>query len=1092
MNTTTGANVIASPNVTTTYTVTGTNGACTNTAQITVTVTYPCTGLGTGHIPISSLPFSESSTTCGKINDLTSSNVITCGSTNYLTGEDVVYSFTPLISGAISINLTSTGTYTGLMLYKGCPGNGQGGECIAYSQSSSGNKSMCVSVIAYETYYLVIDSWASPSCNPYTINISAPDPLTVPNDLPCNAIEISIGGLVTDNNACASGINEPTVPSCWTTGNVNSLWYKFIAPASGTVKIKTTLGTLTATQIAVYSGSCNNLTYVTNSCNQDAPGVCSGTTSNSEITLFGLNPGNTYFIIVDGENDLVGTYSLQIIDGTENWPLIPQQDCSSATLVCNPQTLVGDPGFVGAGSTCDFTTPYGCFSFGTQNNTVWYRIDIANNGQLIFEIIPNLSSTDYDWALINITGNPNACSQIASGTLNPIRCNFSATSGTTGLRIGYSGTSEGVGGPPFCAPLTFNTGDSYQLLIWNWSGNNTGFNLDLSLSGAGIVNYESPTSLTWSGGANTDWFNPQNWGGCDIPNCNIDVIIVNGPANQPIINGDGASCKSISIQAGASLTINSYKTLQVCDDFVNYGQLNINPKATILMDNPIADQYFDGDFTGSNAIGNLIINKAGGSVILSQNIEIKGDFITLSSESVLNVNGKNVTVGGNFDIFDGTFINIGNNTVTFNGSENQYYNPGGLLLLHNVSIQKSGGQLILQRNLDLDNSGQLSLYSGKIFTDTRKVVINNVAGNAIIGGNNSSYINGDLRRYISSNNEIYSFPVGNSSAYRLAQVINNGLSGVNYIDASFSSSFTNAGSLNSMIAQDFGTPYTSIASEGIWILQPNTQPTGGTYSINLWFNGDGMNAFTGLFDNQFAPLKRPYGSTLASDWTTGGGILNNANMPGRTVAGGYAHRSGLTSFSEFAIAKSDTPLPIILKNFSYTCSDKNVILNWTTISEKNNDYFSILRSFDAKNFNRIGIIKGQGNSEKPVSYVFYDNVKNTTLTYYKLEQHDFDGNTSSSFVISANCEDYGYNNKPIEIFDNFENNEVEIVFREKLNASVSILLIDNLGRVLDSKAFNIDEPYSVFIDKSGYKPGVYIIAVIAEKFSINKKISILK
>ena len=81
--------------------------------------------------------------------------------------------------------------------------------------------------------------------------------------------------------------------------------------------------------------------------------------------LTGLVSGNSYYIRVDGENDLTGDFDIEVIDGINNWPTVPQQDCSSATLICNQQTIVGDPGFLGAGSTCDYTTPYGCFSFGT-------------------------------------------------------------------------------------------------------------------------------------------------------------------------------------------------------------------------------------------------------------------------------------------------------------------------------------------------------------------------------------------------------------------------------------------------------------------------------------------------------------------------------------------------------------------------------------------------------------------------------------------------------------------------------------------------------------------------------------------------------
>lgn len=128
------------------------------------------------------LPYTAAGqTTCGQGNDITSANVTSiCGSGSYYGGEDVVYSFVPTISGQISMSLTSTGSFTGLMLYNGCPLSG--GTCVGNSQSSTGSKSFCANVTAGVTYYLIVDSWPSPTCNPYNISISSP----VPTAITCN------------------------------------------------------------------------------------------------------------------------------------------------------------------------------------------------------------------------------------------------------------------------------------------------------------------------------------------------------------------------------------------------------------------------------------------------------------------------------------------------------------------------------------------------------------------------------------------------------------------------------------------------------------------------------------------------------------------------------------------------------------------------------------------------------------------------------------------------------------------------------------------------------------------------------------------
>jgi hypothetical protein len=120
------------------------------------------------------LPYSSgAATTCGGGDNITDLNTDICGLDYYYTGEDRVYNFTPSASGQITIDLNSTGSFTGLMLYAGCPTSASA-VCIKNAQSSTGDKDLCADVTAGTTYFLQIDSWASPACNPYTVTISAP------------------------------------------------------------------------------------------------------------------------------------------------------------------------------------------------------------------------------------------------------------------------------------------------------------------------------------------------------------------------------------------------------------------------------------------------------------------------------------------------------------------------------------------------------------------------------------------------------------------------------------------------------------------------------------------------------------------------------------------------------------------------------------------------------------------------------------------------------------------------------------------------------------------------------------------------------
>ena len=93
------------------------------------------------------------------------------------------------------------------------------------------------------------------------------------------------------------------------------------------------------------------------------------------------------------------------------------------------------------------------------------------------------------------------------------------------------------------------------------------------------------------------------------------------------------------------------------------------------------------------------------------------------------------------------------------------------------------------------------------------------------------------------------------------------------------------------------------------------------------------------------------------------------------------------------------PLPIELLSFNAEAfSSGYVQLNWKTISETNNDYFSIERSADGLNFELMGIMDGAGNSNQILDYSTRDLNPLSGTGYYRLKQTDYDGNSTYSSI----------------------------------------------------------------------------------------------
>lgn len=162
-------------------------------------------------------------------------------------------------------------------------------------------------------------------CGTDTSNYSGPFTFVMPlsNDSVCGAEMLTVDGTIyTFNNAGGtvqageSAIAPPTTGAQTTTGWINStlnntVWYTFVAPASGNIRVNNTAINY-AGQSAVYSSiGCsdfNNFTLI--AANDNAIG---GTSVAANYTVCGLTPGETYYLLHDGNSATTGNYSISIL-----------------------------------------------------------------------------------------------------------------------------------------------------------------------------------------------------------------------------------------------------------------------------------------------------------------------------------------------------------------------------------------------------------------------------------------------------------------------------------------------------------------------------------------------------------------------------------------------------------------------------------------------------------------------------------------------------------------------------------------------------------------------------------------------------------
>lgn len=195
----------------------------------------------------------------------------------------------------------------------------------------------------------------------------------------------------------------------------------------------------------------------------------------------------------------------------------------------------------------------------------------------------------------------------------------------------------------------------------------------------------------------------------------------------------------------------------------------------------------------------------------------------------------------------------------------------------------------------------------------------------------------------------------------------------------------------------------------------------GSIAANLTLDADGdPNAifvfqFAGAFTTGAASTINLINGTSACNvfWVAEGAIAMAANtdMKGTLISNNGAVSMGAGGILEgrllsttgaasvYNVLINQAPcsvitLPIKLLNFSASCINQKSVVEWSTATEINNDYFTIEQSIDGNNWSEIGKVIGAGNSTSTLHYKLIDPTPQKGMNYYRLKQTDFNGSSN--------------------------------------------------------------------------------------------------
>ncbi len=391
-------------------------------------------------------------------------------------GDDIWFSFTPTVSGIISISVCDDldDPDTRVFLYDGTPGCGALGASVADDDDGClGTFESLLTgfgVSSGTEYFIQFDDRWSVAEFDWVLSVGPFEP----NDDFANATPVTCGGNYTGDttNATLDEDGAPDGPNYDL--DAPNVWFSYDSAVEGAGDVTVDLcPSAFDTSVLIYTGTSGNLSLVGG--NDDNDTVCgsSGGTTRS-YTTFTANGTDTYYITVEGWNfTSTGVYDLTITCSASCSPAQANQDCASAAAIA----VDGSPNAVDSTcSTTNLTQEPTCEGFGDVVD-LWYTFTAPSTGAV--DITRTLGTAAaahvvvYDGSCGSFTEL--GCSDTVDGTLTV----SGMTSGSTYyLQVWNNGSEEGT----FDLTLTENTlsaGD-FELIGFEYYPNPVNDKLNIS------------------------------------------------------------------------------------------------------------------------------------------------------------------------------------------------------------------------------------------------------------------------------------------------------------------------------------------------------------------------------------------------------------------------------------------------------------------------------------------------------------------------------------------------------------------------------------------------------------------------------------
>ncbi|OWP63821.1 hypothetical protein CDA63_07490 [Hymenobacter amundsenii] len=469
----------------------------------------------------------------------------------------------------------------------------------------------------------------------------------------------------------------------------------------------------------------------------------------------------------------------------------------------------------------------------------------------------------------------------------------------------------------------------------------------------GVRPNEAPTSTTWTGGKDDNWFDPANWSN-GVPNSGKDATIPNF--------GAGSSVQYPNIYSDAIKAPSTNKTTVQ------------NPDGST---SEVTTQVPGYDNTATGPRG------ASGPAE-TRSLTMNGT--SQAQRSITRLVVGRLNVYGDFNNQQDSFIQRENTFLAFRGTDQAI--SGSASGLVNVEID-GGGIKTLVANFSIKPGGVLRFINGIVETDISAVTVSFVELSPATNVNNigipSARIEGEtettfLRGYVK---------ISETAVAGVTQDFGN-------IGLSLRFTGNNPGIVT--VTRNTAENYASVNNGS------NSRPTirriFGVRPADQQTNTGGLNATLTFryLDNELTNL-RPNNQTLDESKlalfvsTSGGDTFGQLGRDAFSATTNTLVKNNVTTFATFSLSEFTSPLPVVLTAFNAKRVGDNALITWETVAETDNRGYEVQVSNDGRTYRTLAFVaSANSNSKNLLSYSYEDKEANKTgARYYRLRQIDLGG-----------------------------------------------------------------------------------------------------